>query len=368
MTCDAFGACGSCRLHPGDYEGQLQEKIAAYRKLFEGIETPTFTIVRSPESGYRARAEFGIWHEGEWLFYAMRTLEGKGYLPIAACPIVDIAIAKVMEPLRFWLQKTPQLRYKLFGIEFLSASTGELLVTLLYHRALDDGWREAAQAMADHFGFSLVGRSRGQKIVIGKDYIIDEIVAADRRWRYRIYEGSFSQPNRSLNAAMISWAMEVIPQGKVVTELYCGGGNFTIPLATKSQFILATEISKSSIAAAKENMKLNDVENILFARLSAEEFTQALHGVRRFTRLGGADLSHHPREVIVVDPPRAGLDEATRSLAASFETILYISCSPESLRRDLEALLNTHRPSQWALFDQFPYTNHIESGVMLVRR
>ena len=66
-----------------------------------------------------------------------------------------------------------------------------------------------------------------------------------------------------------------------------------------------------------------------------------------------------------MDPPRSGLDDTTRNLAKDFEQIIYISCNPETLHRDLNELVKTHKIVKFALFDQFAYTNHIESGVIL---
>jgi len=70
---------------------------------------------------------------------------------------------------------------------------------------------------------------------------------------------------------------------------------------------------------------------------------------------------------VLVDPPRAGLDEGTRALVSRFSRIAYISCNPETLSRDLQQLSRTHRASHFALFDQFPYTDHMECGVILER-
>jgi tRNA (uracil-5-)-methyltransferase len=151
-------------------------------------------------------------------------------------------------------------------------------------------------------------------------------------------------------------------------ELYCGAGNFTIPFASQFDRVLATEISKSSIHAAKTNMALNGVENIEFVRLLAEEFTQALDGVREFRRLEGLRVADYDLKTLFVDPPRAGLGEEPCTFAARFEHLLYISCNPQTLYRDLEILTRTHTIVSMAAFDQFPYTHHLEMGVKLVKK
>ena len=103
-------------------------------------------------------------------------------------------------------------------------------------------------------------------------------------------------------------------------------------------------------------------------RMSAEEFTQAMNGVREFNRLKGIDLKTYQCNTIFVDPPRAGLDPDTVKLVQNYDRILYISCNPHTLCENLQTLSQTHRIEKAALFDQFPYTDHMESGVWLVRK
>ena len=101
---------------------------------------------------------------------------------------------------------------------------------------------------------------------------------------------------------------------------------------------------------------------------AAEELTEALNEVRPFRRLEGIDLKSYAFGSVFVDPPRAGMDPDTCELTRRFERILYISCNPETLAANIAQLHDTHRISRCALFDQFPFTHHMESGVLLERR
>jgi tRNA (uracil-5-)-methyltransferase len=103
--------------------------------------------------------------------------------------------------------------------------------------------------------------------------------------------------------------------------------------------------------------------------LSAEEVASALAGERVFKRLQALDkpLADYRFSTVFVDPPRAGLDAATRALVSQFNRLLYISCNPDTLHRDLAAISGSHRIAAFALFDQFPYTYHMECGVSLER-
>jgi tRNA (uracil-5-)-methyltransferase len=115
-------------------------------------------------------------------------------------------------------------------------------------------------------------------------------------------------------------------------------------------------------------MKLNDIQNIEFVRMSVEEFVEALDGVRVFNRMKHININDYNISSVFVDPPRAGMDEYSCNFVSRYENIIYISCNPLTLLRDLEILSKTHKVTDMAIFDQFPYTNHLEMGVKLKRR
>ncbi|UFS63613.1 tRNA (uridine(54)-C5)-methyltransferase TrmA [Sulfurimonas sp. HSL-3221] len=366
MECRHFGRCGSCRWYEEGYEGQLTKKAEEIKAMFAPLYSGAFDIARSAAEGYRARAEFKVWHVGDTMHFAMNSIDRDGVVLLEECPMVTTPIQALMWPLLDALNAVPEMGRKLFGMDFLAGRDGDIAVSMLYHRKLDDTWKAQAAEMAARFGISIIGRSRKQKEVIGCDHVIESVDVAERTYRFKQIENSFTQPNPGVNAQMIGWALKQFEGlGGDLLELYCGAGNFTIPFASRFDRVLATEISKSSIHAAKTNMELNDVHNIDFVRMSAEEFVQALDGVREFNRMKGIDLPSYRLDTIFVDPPRAGMDEASCDFAARHEHILYISCNPETLKRDLEYLTRTHSIEAMAMFDQFPYTHHMEMGVRL---
>ena len=151
-------------------------------------------------------------------------------------------------------------------------------------------------------------------------------------------------------------------------ELYYGHGNFTIPLAAKFNRVLASEISKSSIANARINCELNGVYNVQFVRLSADELMSAFARRREFERLNGIDIFSYDFSHILIDPPRAGLEPSVIDFIKNFQNLIYISCNPQTLFENLRSLCATHEVRRFAIFDQFAHTEHIECGVLLRRR
>lgn len=355
---------------PSSYTQQLDEKVTRLRALLAPFDAPEPAVFDSPREHYRLRAEFRLWREDGQRHYAMFA-PGEKHVPILIerFPIASQRINDLMPRLKAAWQGDAALSNKLFQVEFLTTLDGDAMVTLCYHRPLDEHWQRAAERLAAELEVSIIGRSKGKRVVIGRDYAVEALEVAGRSFRYRQPEGAFTQPNGTVNQKMLNWAYEALGQrDDDLLELYCGNGNFTLPLATRVRKVLATEISKTSVAAALHNLDDNGVGNVTLVRLSAEELTEALNDVRPFRRLQGIDLKSYQFGSVFVDPPRAGMDPDTCELTRRFDNILYISCNPETLAANIEQLSDTHRVAKCALFDQFPYTHHMESGVLLVRR
>ncbi len=349
------------------YVEQIEKKKEYIKELFYNFGIKDFDFFTSKEEHYRNRAEFRIWHEGEEISYGMHKLEGKGILQIEDCPKVDKAIYALMPKIKEFLEGSKELRNRLYGIEFLSSSTS-MLMTLIYHRFIGEEWKKEAKKLEDEFGIFVIGRAKKIKFVITQDFVSETLHVEDKIYIYKIAEGGFSQPNRGTNEKMIEWVCLHVKESKDLLELYCGHGNFTIPLSHKFDKVLATEISKTSIKSALYNCELNGISNIEFLRMSVEELTSALKKEREYNRLRDVDLDKFNFSHIFVDPPRAGIDKKSLEFISKFDNIIYISCNPITLKRDLEFLIKDFKVLDFAIFDQFPYTNHIESGIILKKK
>ena len=353
------------------YQQQLDAKVARISDQFAEYNPPALQVFASPEHNYRMRAEFRIWHIEDDLFYAMFERsedKQKKVIRVDEFPIADRSINLLMPKLLAGLKANPVLSARLFEVHFLATLSGEMLVSLLYHRKLEPDWEPAAQALSKALNIKLIGRSRGQKFVLSDEYVVEQLQVFERTYIYKQIESSFTQPNAQVCQKMLEWACSVAEYSEQdLLELYCGNGNFTLPLSTRFRRVLATELAKSSVYAAQWNIEQNQIENIQVARLSAEEFTQAYNGEREFRRLQEAniDLSSYDFDTVFVDPPRAGIDDDTLKLLQRFKRIIYISCNPDTLHDNLKTLCQSHKVTQFALFDQFPYTYHVESGVLL---
>ena len=353
------------------YNQQLQNKIINLKTLLSDFSLPDLQVFSSPISHYRMRAEFRIWHNGEELYHIMYDKKTKKRVRIDSFPIASQLINRAMQTILPLLQYNDKLRHQLFQIDYFSTLSGQLLITLLYHKKLDDQWIIEAERLKQQLAeqgiiANLVGRASNQKIAVNVDYVDETLPIFDNNFSYRQVENSFTQPNAAINIKMLEWAISVTKYSKGdLLEFYCGNGNFSIALAQNFRKVLATEIAKASVYSAQHNIKVNNIDNLIIARLSAEEFTSAIKKERQFNRLQGINLDDYQCQTVLVDPPRAGLDDNTLEIIQSYQTIIYISCNPNTLKNNLEQLTKTHQIEHFAMFDQFPYTDHIETGIVL---
>ena len=352
------------------YDAQLTEKIAIFKQDFSDLNLPAIEIFTSPEKHFRMRAEFRIWHKGPLSSYCMFSDdEFKRPYDITEFPIGSGLMNRLMSELMTEINADEILRTKLFQIDFLTTLSGQALISLIYHRKLDDEWVAAAKNIQTKLKIFVIGRSKNQKIVVEQDFVIEQLRVGDKEFNYQQIESGFTQPNALVCEKMLTWAVEKTRgwSGDLI-ELYCGNGNFTLPLAQNFNRVLATELAKPSVKSALYNMELNKVKNIAVARLSSEEFSQAIDKVRSFNRLDGIDLDSYAFTSIFVDPPRSGMDPHTTSITQRYDNIMYISCNPVTLRENLKTLVQSHEITNVALFDQFPYTHHLEVGMTLRKK
>lgn len=356
------------------YEQQFAEKISRLKKMMIPFNAPMPEAYRSPLRHYRMRAEFRIWHEGDELYHIIFDKVSRQRIRVDQFPAACELINRMMPILISAARDSQVLRYKLFQIDYLATTSSQIVISLLYHRRIDEAWRGAVQTLQQQlvsqgFDVNFIGRAAKTKIVVNQDYVDEILTIHGQPLIYRQVENSFTQPNAAINVKMLEWAVTVTQglDGDLL-ELYCGNGNFSLALARNFKRVIATEIAKPSVESAQFNIARNQIDNVQIIRMSAEDFTQALRGDRTFNRLQGIDLKSYHCNTILVDPPRSGLDLATLNWVQNYQNILYISCNTFTLCENLVVLNQTHHVTQVAMFDQFPYTEHMECGVLLTRK
>ena len=248
----------------------------------------------------------------------------------------------------------------------LARSTGEILVILETGRgeppALLDLARDLARAFPRVVGvvrreFDRHDRPSGQSILGGRDHLF-ETVGGDR---LKVPAWAFFQPNASAAGALREVVVRTVEPaaGDAILELYCGVGLFTLPVARAADQVVAVDLSRDAVTAARENAASAGIAN---ARFLCRDAALALGGL----------LQERVWDAILVDPPRSGLAPAVLEAirAAPVRRVIYVSCDPATLARDLRLLMRGggKRLSSVRCLDLFPQTHHVECVALLEGR
>jgi 23S rRNA (uracil1939-C5)-methyltransferase len=340
--CEVFGECGGCQLQHADYPYQLEMKREILREAFRRIgKTDVAPEIAPPLEpfGYRYRGRFRV--DGEEVgFHAERSHR---LVPVSRCPLMIDAINAVLPGLR--------------GLGRF-AMVSEVQVA-------SDGVRASASFPGVPFGKGLVERlaRRTGGVLSGARF-------EDRSWgeeritlplngiMYSVSPRGFFQANWRMNQAMVRRIGAILGDLGVSAEarlldLYAGAGNFALPLAAKVGEVVAVEGESRSFKELRRNVADNGIGNVRIVRSSVEAFRPE----GRFAAL-------------VLDPPRAGLSERSlarvREIAAGI--VLYVSCNPSTLARDVRSLSDRYDLASLEMHDFFPNTHHVEALAVLTSR
>ena len=344
------------------YKTQFKKKKFKFKEFFQE-HTKNISYYQSPEEGFRTRIELGLTVlDNQEEFYMT---QDSSKIKISELSICDPKINTLMTKLIDLIRKNKILSYRLFQVEFMVNRDTQALITLVYHKRLDTSWIEMASELNKYLHTSIIGRSKNQKIVIEKDCVDETYNYMDRKYSISLFDQCFCQPNPYICEKILSWIFENIDKKDDVLELHCGVGTFTIFLSRTFNRVLSTENSRPSIKALNHNIKMNQCSNVISARLSEIETLDALARKRSFRRLNNINLEDFNFNSIFLNPPRSGIDESTLEKIKEFNQIIYISCGFSSLQKDIAYLSKSHKTIAAGMFDQFPYTEHIESATVL---
>lgn len=373
---------------PQNYALYLKEKCEHILNLFKqhNFQHPKEQIFASDPTHYRMRAEFAVFFVNNdnkpYFEYTMFYKEKgeKKRLFINEYTVGAKPISELMIPLREEILKDTNIFHKLFEIDFLVNLSQECVIIFHYHKKINDPeFKLALEKLLSsllQFNFKvkgIVAHAKKEQVIIGDPFVIEKLTLNNgHEILLKQVEGTFSQPNARTCINMLNFAISCTQDQKEqdLLELYCGSGTFTTALAPYFRQVLATEICRVPTQTALYNLDLNHISNTKLVRLSAVEVSEALNKVREFTRLklANINLDDYNFKTLLIDPPRSGLnDEQALAFTAKFDRIIYISCGMDSLVSDLDYLTQSHTIKKVAFFDQFPYTKHLESGVLLVK-
>ena len=323
-------------------------KFEFFKKSISSDFHDDIKITMSPATSFRSRCEFSYSDNSYVMFEKDKKLYLDDFTLASSC------IRKIMPDLLDEIIKSKCLDKKLFQINFRANSNNIVLVTLIYHKLIDDEMINNIESISKKLNINLIVRSKNYIYRTSDNYFEDFIN------NIKVYQtdNCFYQPNKFLLTKMINRVELYIEHPNDLLELYCGVGTFTLQLANKFNRIFATESNRESIKCLDKAIAINKLTNIYKSRLSAEELGEAFNG-RSFFRMKDIDLNEFNFSHVLVDPPRSGLTDEVINLISKFKNIIYISCNGETYLRDIKKL-RSHKIKKIEIFDQFPNTRHME--------
>ena len=375
--CKYAKKCGGCQLQNMDYERQLNYKQGKVSRLLGKFHKVNRIIGMDEPYHYRNKVQwaFGMTRGGKIVSGVYQSSSHR-IVNVDECMIEDKKADEIIVKIRKMLPDFKIIPYnedsrKGFLRHILikrSFATNQIMVVIIGSNPIFPQKSRFTKALLKKFPeittdifnvnpnkTSMLLGDR-EEILHGKGYIEDELCDC----RFRISAKSFYQINPYQTATLYNTAIDFaeITKDDIVLDAYCGTGTIGLVASKKAHRVIGVEQNRDAVKDAKNNARLNGIENAVFYNADAGEFMLEL--ARNDERI----------DVVIMDPPRAGSsrDFLNSVLQLAPKKVVYISCNPETQRRDLQILTDGgYKVKKIQPVDMFPHTNHVETVVLMTR-
>lgn len=374
--CPVSSKCGGCQWINKSYEEQLQVKSTIFRKLMESYCRPEHIIAMEEPAHYRNKVHAAFGEDGRHnVISGIYEPKSHRIVPVDSCLIENQKADEIIVSIRGLLKSFKirpynedsgygLLRHVLVRIGHV---TGQVMVVLVLSSPImpsKNNFVKALRKLHPEITTIVVNVNErdtsmilGEKeqVIYGKGYIEDELCGKT----FRISPKSFYQVNPAQTEKLYAKAMEYagLTGRETVLDAYCGTGTIGMIASDYAAQVIGVELNRDAVRDAVNNAKRNQIPNIQFYQNDAGKFL--LEMAEQDKRL----------DVLFMDPPRSGSSEEFLNAAAGIrpERIVYISCNPETLVRDVKYLVKRgYRAEKSVAVDMFPFTDSIESVTLLV--
>lgn len=364
-ACAHFGVCGGCRLQHLDAAEQLKAKQSVLLDNLERVGKVEAETILPPLSGsnwgYRRKARLGVRyvHKKGRVLVGFRERGSSFLAELDSCKVLHPAVGEKLTALGEVIRKLSVYK-QIPQIEVAVADNSTALIFRNLEPFSDEDKSKLSKFGQDH-NFQIYLQPKGPDTVAllspesaqnqaGLYYKL-----SDYDLKIQFKPSDFTQVNHDINPKMVSLALELLQLNKedTVLELFCGLGNFTLPMARQAKQIVGVEGDVGLIERARDNAKANDIDNVEYHVANLMENMDDMPWLKK---------DHYSK--ILLDPPRSGAKEALPYIAAiGAARIVYVSCHPGTLARDAGALVNEYgyRLRAAGVMDMFPHTAHVES-------
>lgn len=379
--CPSFGYCGGCTFQHTDYENQILIKEGYLKELFKPFNISINFFIKSPEEwGYRNKMEFSFYQENSKVNLGLHQKgEFNKFFPVPPCficdpdflPLIELVLDFVRESgLPAYNLKTHQGVYRHLVLR-KGKRTGDLLINLVTNKSLKiskDIFAPLQKALERrgvtfywtiNSSFSDAVVAEDTYLIEGKEKIEEKLIIKDRKYTFTISPFSFFQTNTFGTEKLYETIINLLKsdQDTKVLDLYCGTGTISLIIAPYVKEVIGVDQFNDAIRDAEENKKINQIENVFFRADSVEKWIR--------------ESKEYFFNSIILDPPRCGVSKRVINYIEAIkpDQILYISCNPSTMVRDLKGILEkvSYQIEKVILVDLFPQTYHVEVVVALKR-
>ncbi|OZG42369.1 23S rRNA (uracil(1939)-C(5))-methyltransferase [Aeromonas sp. A35_P] len=360
--CSHYRECGGCSAQHLAEADQRAAKEAGLVSLFErlgNIQPPALEPVLGGESrAYRRVCRLAIKFDknGRCTRVGFRRRQSNDLVEISGCPVLAEPLSALIAPLRECLNRLKSQR-ELGHAELIQAEQG-ILMLLRHTGRPTEADRAQLIEFAEAQGIDLYLQAADEQIEplhqqFAPSYSLDGLSLA-------FAPGDFIQVNGPVNQRMVEQALNWLEAGKddKVLDLFCGIGNFTLPLARQAREVVGVEGELAMVARAEENARRNGIENARFYKAD-------LNG-----DIAGMSWAREGFDLVLLDPARPGAFEVMEHVVKlSPRRVVYVSCNPVTLARDSQVLVKGgYRLVRLGMLDMFPHTGHLESMALFERK
>ena len=359
--CPHFGVCGGCATQHADLATQmaakqdwLEQNLARIGKVRPERMLP---MVAGEEWGYRHRARLSVRRvEKKGVMVGFRERRSTHVADMHECPVLPARISALIDPLRALIEQL-SVHSRLPQIEIAIGDNAAALV-FRHLLPLTEADHAALRGFADQHGIHVwlqpAGPDSAHPFHPAESNLYYELPDFGVRVHFRPTD--FTQVNHAVNRLLVARAVELLdPQpGERIADLFCGLGNFSLPIARRGAQVIGFEGSRELLERARQNAAANGLV-VQFELMD----------------LFAPNLAPYGRlDKLLIDPPRQGAIEIVKSLGAPFpQRIVYVSCDPATLARDAGVLVHTqgYRLAAAGVVNMFPHTAHVESITLFER-
>ncbi len=357
--CPHYAQCGGCDLQHLSREAQIEHKQQALSQLmnkFAGQSLELSEPVSCDEKAYRRRARISMmWDKkARQLQFGFRRKQSKEIVTVTDCAVLESSLNQLLPELKALLSgfKKPE---QLGHVELVKGDNTNVLV-LRHLSALPDKDQLSLKTFAEKHQLTLYVMPSANQLdkVQGEQAFYQEIGV-----KIPFLPTHFIQVNQRVNEKMVAQAVEWLDVQKDdrVLDLFCGLGNFSLPIARLSKQVVGIEGVNEMVEIAKNNAQHNSIHNVEFYQANLEqEFSDQVWAEEKFNK-------------VLLDPARAGASGIIEQLGyLGAERVVYVSCNPATLARDSQSLLEQgYQLKKLGMLDMFPHTSHLESMALFVK-